>query len=115
LKDTVELARTDDTSPRPATTPSKYGTAGRGTKSQAFQPFMGRPILKRATTALRAFGKKGTGPFRTRDFPRCAAGLRGPATFFSERSKLKTPKIFLPVAPSSAAGDNSGHEHNRKG
>src|SRR5437868_14396577 len=31
--------------------------------------------------------KKGTGPFRTRDFPGFAAGLRGPVPFFSERSK----------------------------
>src|SRR5439155_15371165 len=34
------------------------------------------PVLERSE-------KKGTGPFRTRDFPGFAAGLRGPVPFFS--------------------------------
>ena|SRR5437879_5512414 len=35
--------------------------------------------------------KKGTGPFRTRDFPGFAVGLRGPVPFFSERSQQDHP------------------------
>src|SRR5205085_2781040 len=39
-----------------------------------------------APVRLERSEKKGTGRFRTRDFPGFAAGLRGPVPFFSERS-----------------------------
>src|SRR5438874_2627554 len=58
--------------------------------------------------------KKGTGPFRTRDFPRFAAGLRGPVPFFSERSNdvIASPAGSRAACAGAGPFQGIGHVHD---